>query len=213
MNAILGASVHVALVALLIATAADSRLPLHCSAQADPQCVALGDVGVYDEARLLHEATSTTAATAAAVSMIAFLLAAYQFGWPLWLRATGSASVVTYIVCTAWTLWAVNTDEHGDESWFLGAAQRLQRLAVSGWIGHLALITGRQRPLEPWVRRCVVTDVCCSETFLFHTPARHSAGHGIRTRNSGSSTADACAHMYGATRPGGTAPQPLATNE
>lgn len=135
----------VALGLFAVATAADSRMPLHCSAHASARCAALEDAGVYDDARLLHETTSTTAATTSAVSVIAFIIAAYRYGWPRWLRATGIAIVVTYVVGTAWTLWAVNADGRGDEFWLLGYAQRLQLLAVSGWIGYAALIANWQR--------------------------------------------------------------------
>ncbi|MFD4295383.1 DUF998 domain-containing protein [Rhodococcus sp. NPDC058505] len=128
-----------------IATAADSRMPLHCSAHASARCAALEAAGVYDQARLLHASTSTVAATSAAVSVFAFILAAYRYGWPGWLRWTGIAIVVGYVAGLAWTLWAVRADGHGDEVWLLGYAQRLQLLAVSGWIAYAAAVAWWQR--------------------------------------------------------------------
>ncbi|MFD1812281.1 DUF998 domain-containing protein [Rhodococcus gannanensis] len=128
-----------------VATGADSRMPLHCSAHASAQCAALEDSGVYDDSRLLHELTSTTAATAAAVSVFAFLIAAYRYRWPRWLLWSVIGIVAAYVVGTAWTLWAVQADGRGDEYWLLGYAQRLQLLAVSGWIAYLALVAAWQR--------------------------------------------------------------------
>lgn len=128
-----------------VATAADSRMPLQCSAHASARCAALENAGAFDDARLLHATTSTAASTAAAVSVFAFIVAAYRYGWPRWLRWTGIAIVVVYVVGTVWTLYAIHADGRGDEFWLLGYAQRLQLLAVSGWIAYAALIANRQR--------------------------------------------------------------------
>lgn len=128
-----------------VATIADSRMPLHCAAHAGAQCAALEDAGIYDDARLLHGTTSASAATAAAVSVLAFLVAAYRYGWPRWLRWSVVGIVATYVVGTVWTLWAVDADGRGDDFWLLGYAQRLQLLAVSGWIAYLALVAAWQR--------------------------------------------------------------------
>ena len=128
-----------------VATMADSRMPLHCAAHAGAQCAALEDAGVYDDARLLHETTSASAATRNASTDTAAAVAAYRYGWPRWLRWSVVGIVATYVVGTVWTLWAVDADGRGDDFWLLGYAQRLQLLAVSGWIAYLALVAAWQR--------------------------------------------------------------------
>ncbi|MFC4606189.1 DUF998 domain-containing protein [Rhodococcus kronopolitis] len=128
-----------------VATILDSRMPLDCAAHASAACAAREQAGLLDESRFLHASTSTIAATAAAVSVFAFIVAAFRYGWPNWTRWTGIAVVLTYVVGNAWTLFAIDMDGRGDEVWLLGYAQRLQLVAVTGWLGYLALIAAWER--------------------------------------------------------------------
>ncbi len=141
----------VALAVFAIATVLDSRMPLECSAHGSAACAAREQAGLLDEARLAHALTSVSAATAAGVSVFAFILAAYRYGWPHRLRWTGIGIVVVYLIGNAWTLFAIDMDGRGDEVWLLGYAQRLQLVAVTGWIVYLALCTvyGRRAASRP----------------------------------------------------------------
>ncbi|TQF74734.1 DUF998 domain-containing protein [Rhodococcus spelaei] len=127
-----------------VSTILDSRMPLDCAAHASAACAAREQAGLLDESRFLHASTSTIAATAAAVSVFAFIIAAFRYGWPRWTRWSGVAVVVVYMVGNAWTLFAIDMDGRGDEVWLLGYAQRLQLIAVTGWIVYLAAIAARQ---------------------------------------------------------------------
>ncbi|MGW5074342.1 DUF998 domain-containing protein [Rhodococcus sp. NPDC004095] len=131
----------VGLAVFAISTALDSRMPLECSAHASAACAAREQAGLLDEARLAHALTSVGAATAAGVSVFAFIIAAYRYGWPHWLRWVGIAIVITYVVGNVWTVFAIDMDGRGDEVWLLGYAQRLQLVAVTSWIVYLALCT------------------------------------------------------------------------
>lgn len=128
-----------------VATILDSRMPLDCAAHASAACAAREQAGLLDESRFLHASTSTIAATAAAVSVFAFIIAAFRYDWPRWTRWGGLAVVVTYMVGNAWTLFAIDMDGRGDEVWLLGYAQRLQLVAVTGWLVYLALIAASER--------------------------------------------------------------------
>ncbi|MGW4479814.1 DUF998 domain-containing protein [Rhodococcus triatomae] len=132
-----------------ISTALDSRMPLECSAHASPACAAREQAGLLDQARLAHALTSVGAATAAAVSVFAFILAAYRYRWPRWLLWVGVGVVVTYMIGNVWTVFAIDMDGRGDEVWLLGYAQRLQLVAMTGWIVYLALVAIRQQPPAP----------------------------------------------------------------
>lgn len=134
-----------------ISTALDSRMPLVCSAHASAACAAREQAGLLNDARLEHALTSVGAATAAGVSVFAFIVAAYRYRWPHWLRWVGIAIVVTYLIGNAWTLFAIDMDGRGDEVWLLGYAQRLQLVAVTGWIVYLGLCAayGRSAATRP----------------------------------------------------------------
>lgn len=138
----------IGLAVFAISTILDSRMPLECSAHASAACAAREQAGLLDEARLAHALTSVGAATAAGVSVFAFIIAAYRYRWPHWLRWVGVAVVVTYLIGNAWTVFAIDMDGRGDEVWLLGYAQRLQLVAVTGWIVYLALCAafGRSGP-------------------------------------------------------------------
>jgi hypothetical protein len=127
-----------------VSTFLDSRMPLACSAHASSECAGREEGGLLQAARSLHALTSSAAATAAAVSVFAFILAAYRYGLPRPLRWYGVGVVVLYLVGTVWTLFAVDMDGRGDEVWLLGYAQRLQLLATTGWIVFAALLTAQE---------------------------------------------------------------------
>lgn len=131
----------IGLAVFAVSTALDSRMPLACSAHASAACAAREQAGLLDESRLAHALTSVGAATAAGVSVLAVIVAAYRYRWPHLLRWVGIAIVVTYLLGNAWTLFAIDMDGRGDEVWLLGYAQRLQLVAVTGWIVYLALCT------------------------------------------------------------------------
>ncbi|MFF0817688.1 DUF998 domain-containing protein [Rhodococcus sp. NPDC003318] len=135
----------VGLAVFAVSTALDSRMPLECSAHASAACAAREQAGLLDQARLAHALTSVGAATAAGVSVFAFIIAAYRYRWPHWLRWVGIAIVLTYVVGNVWTVFAIDMDGRGDEVWLLGYAQRLQLVAVTGWIVYLALVAAWQR--------------------------------------------------------------------
>ncbi|SEM15026.1 DUF998 domain-containing protein [Rhodococcus maanshanensis] len=134
----------VGLAVFAVSTFLDSRMPLACSAHGSSECASREEAGLLHAVRSLHAITSSAAATAAAVSVFAFILAAYRYGWPRPLRWYGLGVVGLYTVGTVWTLFAVDMDGRGDEVWLLGYAQRLQLIAVTGWIVFAALIAAQE---------------------------------------------------------------------
>lgn len=141
----------IGLAVFAVSTMLDSRMPLECSAHASAACAAREQAGLLDQSRLAHALTSVGAATAAAVSVLAFILAAFRYRWPHWLRWVGVAIVLTYLVGNVWTVFAIDMDGRGDEVWLLGYAQRLQLVATTAWIVYAALCAayGQSAALVP----------------------------------------------------------------
>jgi len=108
-----------------VGTVADSRLPLRCST---PACEAA-------QAPLTHQwhaLTSTVSVTAAVVSAVAFIIAIFVYRAPRAMWWSGLAVVVLFLVGTLWMLVGVD-DPSGSHSW-LGFAQRVELLSMSGWM-------------------------------------------------------------------------------
>lgn len=108
-----------------IGTIADSRLPLRCSR---PECEAV-QVPLTHQ---WHALTSTVSVTAAVVSAIAFIVAIVVYRAPRTMWWSGVAVVVLFLVGTVWMLVGVD-DPSGSHSW-LGFAQRVELLSMSGWL-------------------------------------------------------------------------------
>ncbi|QNG20841.1 DUF998 domain-containing protein [Rhodococcus triatomae] len=111
-----------------LATVADSRMPLDCSA---------GAVCPASDAQDLHAVSSFFAATGGVVSMVALLVLAVRRRWPGWLRGFCIAAVTILLAGTAWTLVATALQDTHDV--WLGVGQRTQLLAMSAWLTALGL--------------------------------------------------------------------------
>lgn len=120
------------------ATAADSQLPLSCAPTADAACVAREDAGLVPATHLAHSVSSGLAMTGAVTAVVALTVAARRYGWWRPLARTGPALVALELAATVWTLTAVTAFEAERGHWGLGAAQRLQLLAVAVWVVVLA---------------------------------------------------------------------------
>jgi len=108
-----------------VGTIADSRLPLHCSRQA---CEAT-QVPLTHQ---WHALTSTVSVTAAVVSAVAFIIAIFVYRAPRAMWWSGLAVVVLFLIGTLWMLVGVD-DPSGSHVW-LGFAQRVELLSMSGWL-------------------------------------------------------------------------------
>lgn len=108
-----------------LGTIADSRLPLRCSR---PECEAT-QVPLTHQ---WHALTSTVSVTAAVVSAVAFILAIFVYRAPRAMWWSGLAVVAAFLVGTLWMLVGVD-DPSGSHSW-LGFAQRVELLSMSGWM-------------------------------------------------------------------------------
>lgn len=108
-----------------VGTIADSRLPLRCSTAA---CEAT-QVPLTHQ---WHAVTSTVSVTAAVVSAVAFIIAIFVYRAPRAMWWSGLAVVVLFLVGTLWMLVGVD-DPSGSHSW-LGFAQRVELLSMSGWM-------------------------------------------------------------------------------
>ncbi|NKS32946.1 DUF998 domain-containing protein [Rhodococcus hoagii] len=108
-----------------VGTIADSRLPLRCSTAA---CEAT-QVPLTHQ---WHAVTSTVSVTAAVVSAVAFIIAIFVHRAPRAMWWSGLAVVVLFLVGTLWMLVGVD-DPSGSHSW-LGFAQRVELLSMSGWM-------------------------------------------------------------------------------
>lgn len=108
-----------------VGTIADSRLPLRCS---KPACEA-AQVPLTHQ---WHALTSTTSVTAAVVSAVAFIIAIFVYRAPRAMWWSGLTVVVLFLVGTLWMLVGVD-DPSGSHSW-LGFAQRVELLSMSGWM-------------------------------------------------------------------------------
>ena len=71
------------------------------------------------------------------MSSLAFLLAAFRYGWPAWLKITGVAVATVFVGGTIWTLTAAGL--RGEQDAWLGLGQRVQLLAFCGWLIFVAL--------------------------------------------------------------------------
>lgn len=127
----------IGLIVFAVATIADSRLPMSCAATTDAVCAARESEGNLPLTHDLHAATSASASTGAVVSSLAFLLAAFRYGWPAWLKVTGVAVAIVFIGGTVWTLTAAGL--RGEQDAWLGLGQRVQLLAFCGWLIFVAL--------------------------------------------------------------------------
>ncbi|MFC0446562.1 DUF998 domain-containing protein [Rhodococcus jostii] len=127
----------IALIVFALATIADSRLPMSCAATTDAGCAAREAAGHLPLTHELHAFTSASASTGGVVSTLAFLLAAFRYGWPTWLKLTGVAVAVVFIGGTVWTLTAAGL--RGQQDAWLGLGQRVQLLAFCGWLIFVAL--------------------------------------------------------------------------
>ncbi|PTR25651.1 uncharacterized protein DUF998 [Rhodococcus sp. OK519] len=108
-----------------VGTIADSRLPLRCS---KPACEA-------EQVPLTHQwhaLTSTVSVTAAVVSAVAFIIAVFVYRAPRAMWWSGLTVVVLFLIGTLWMLVGVD-DPSGSHSW-LGFAQRVELLSMSGWM-------------------------------------------------------------------------------
>lgn len=114
-----------ALVVFAIGTIADSRLPLHCS---KPACEAT-QVPLTHQ---WHALTSTVSVTAAVVSALAFIIAIFVYRAPTAMRVAGVSVVALFLIGTLWMLVGVD-DPSGSHAW-LGFAQRVELLSMSGWL-------------------------------------------------------------------------------
>lgn len=115
----------IALGVFAVGTIADSRLPLRCS---KPACEA-AQVPLTHQ---WHALTSTLSVTAAVVSALAFIIAIYVYRAPQAMWWAGLTVVVLFLVGTLWMLVGVD-DPSGSHSW-LGFAQRVELLSMSGWM-------------------------------------------------------------------------------
>ncbi|WP_305093291.1 DUF998 domain-containing protein [Prescottella sp. R16] len=117
-------------------TIADSRLPLRCSTAA---CEAT-QVPLTHQ---WHALTSTVSVTAAVVSAVAFIVAIVVHRAPRAMWWCGLAVVVLFLIGTLWMLVGVD-DTSGGHAW-LGFAQRVELLSMSGWMVLVAatLLDGR----------------------------------------------------------------------
>ncbi len=127
----------IALIVFAFATVADSRLPMSCAATNDPVCAAREAGGHLPLTHDLHAMTSASASTGAVVSCLAFLLAAFRYRWPTWLKITGVAVATVFVGGTVWTLTAAGL--RGQQDAWLGLGQRVQLLAFCGWLIFVAL--------------------------------------------------------------------------
>ncbi|MFC9557576.1 DUF998 domain-containing protein [Rhodococcus sp. NPDC056960] len=127
----------IALIVFALATIADSRLPMSCAATTDAVCAARENAGHLPLTHDLHAVTSASASTGAVVSTLAFLLAAFRYGWPTWLKLTGVVVAFVFIGGTVWTLTAAGL--RGQQDAWLGLGQRVQLAAFSGWLIFVAL--------------------------------------------------------------------------
>ncbi|QBJ96575.1 DUF998 domain-containing protein [Rhodococcus sp. ABRD24] len=108
-----------------VGTIADSRLPLRCS---KPACEAT-QVPLTHQ---WHALTSTVSVTAAVVSALAFIIAIYVYRAPRAMWWAGLTVVALFLIGTLWMLVGVD-DPSGSHSW-LGFAQRVELLSMSGWM-------------------------------------------------------------------------------
>ncbi|QCQ93106.1 DUF998 domain-containing protein [Rhodococcus sp. SGAir0479] len=108
-----------------LGTVADSRVPLRCSR---PECEAT-QVPLTHQ---WHALTSTVSVTAAVVSAVAFIIALFVHRAPRAMWWAGLTVVVLFLVGTLWMLVGVD-DPSGSHSW-LGFAQRVELLSMSGWM-------------------------------------------------------------------------------
>ncbi|WP_430334972.1 DUF998 domain-containing protein [Rhodococcus sp. ACT016] len=108
-----------------VGTIADSRLPLRCS---KPACEAT-QVPLTHQ---WHALTSTVSVTAAVVSAVAFIIAIFVYRAPRAMWWSGLTVVVLFLIGTLWMLVGVD-DPTGGHYW-LGFAQRVELLSMSGWM-------------------------------------------------------------------------------
>ncbi|WP_137722844.1 DUF998 domain-containing protein [Prescottella subtropica] len=106
-------------------TIADSRLPLRCS-------TTVCEETQEPLAHQWHALTSTVSVTAAVVSALAFIAALYVYRAPAGMRAAGVTVVVLFVIGTVWML--VGVDETSGSHVWLGFAQRIELLSMSGWM-------------------------------------------------------------------------------
>ncbi|NKS70651.1 DUF998 domain-containing protein [Rhodococcus hoagii] len=127
-----------------VGTIADSRLPLRCSTAA---CEAT-QVPLTHQ---WHAVTSTVSVTAAVVSAVAFIIAIFVYRAPRAMWWSGLAVVVLFLVGTLWMLVGVD-DPSGSHSW-LGFAQRVELLSMSGWMVLVAATLLSDRAWRPCTGR------------------------------------------------------------
>lgn len=108
-----------------VGTIADSRLPLRCSR---PAC----EAAQVPLAHQWHALTSTVSVTAAVVSAVAFIVAIFVYRAPRAMWWSGLLVVAAFLVGTLWMLVGVD-DPSGSHAW-LGFAQRVELLSMSGWL-------------------------------------------------------------------------------
>lgn len=126
-----------ALALFAVSTAADAVLPLSCAPSADAACAAAEAAGSVPLSHRLHVVSSTLAVAGAVVSLPIFALAAHRAATPGTLPLTGLVLTAVLWVSTSVSVVVIGIDERGNAA-TIGVAQRLQLLAIAGWLLYVA---------------------------------------------------------------------------
>ncbi|ADD39785.1 DUF998 domain-containing protein [Stackebrandtia nassauensis] len=122
---------------------------MSCAPSLDPTCATAEVAGKVPLRHQIHTLSSSLAAAAPFVGLIAFAWA--------WRTVTAWVLSGLMVAATAATMLAVATDH------LVGVAQRLQLLIVSAWLVWLALRTWRATSSDPTAARTATANLAPSE--------------------------------------------------